>query len=284
VRQLRNQILATSIATILVLSTLGVAMLTVTPVSVYAPTEGNIDTDTTGTTDNDDTDNDNTDTTGTTDNSPSRPAHAQNDISFDNPERIVGTEGEDAEPPQIATSGRNAYIIWHEFPTAADDQPDVFLSRSTNMGQDFGDRRNLSNSPDIDSSDEQIATSGRNVYVVWSENQDEILFTRSNDGGASFRPPETLSDAGGAVDPQIATSGRNVYVVWAANGQAGNTDIFFTQSDDGGRNFENEENISNNDGMSENPDIDLSGNNVIVTWRDNTTPGMDFEIFFTQGE
>ncbi len=60
-RHLRNQILATSIATILVLSTLGVAMLTVTPVPVYAPTEGNIDT--TGTTDNDDTD-----TTGTTDN------------------------------------------------------------------------------------------------------------------------------------------------------------------------------------------------------------------------
>jgi hypothetical protein len=83
VRQLRNQILATSIATILVLSTLGVAMLTVTPVSVYAPTEGNIDTvsttdnddtDTTDTTDNDDTDttdttdNDDTDTTDTTDN------------------------------------------------------------------------------------------------------------------------------------------------------------------------------------------------------------------------
>jgi hypothetical protein len=58
-------------------------MLTVTPVSVYAPTEGNIDTvsttdnddtDTTDTTDNDDTDttdttdNDDTDTTDTTDN------------------------------------------------------------------------------------------------------------------------------------------------------------------------------------------------------------------------
>ena len=47
-------------------------MLTVTPVSVYAPTEGNIDT--VSTTDNDDTDttdttdNDDTDTTDTTDN------------------------------------------------------------------------------------------------------------------------------------------------------------------------------------------------------------------------
>jgi hypothetical protein len=63
---LRNQILAMSIATILVLSTCGVAMLTLTPVPVYAPTDGNIDT--VSTTDNDDTDNDDTDTIGNTDN------------------------------------------------------------------------------------------------------------------------------------------------------------------------------------------------------------------------
>jgi hypothetical protein len=216
-------------------------------------------------------------------NSPSQPAQAQININFDNPKIIVGTPGADAEPPQIATSGRNAYIIWHEFfPTGTTD-PDIFLSRSTNRGEDFDARRNLSNSPNVDSRDEQIAVSERNVYVVWSENQDEILLRRSNDGGASFRPAITLSDAGGAVTPQIVASGRNVYVVWAADGQGGVPDIFFTQSNDRGGNFENEENISNNVGDSLNPDIGLSGNNVIVTWRDMTTPGMDFEIFFTQG-
>ncbi len=75
-----------SIATTLVLSTFGLGILTLTPVPVYAPTDGNIDTisttdnddddtDTISTTDNDDTDttgttddNDDTDTTGTTDN------------------------------------------------------------------------------------------------------------------------------------------------------------------------------------------------------------------------
>jgi hypothetical protein len=217
-------------------------------------------------------------------NSPSQPAHAQININFDNPEIIVGTPGADAEPPQIATSGRNAYIIWHEFFPTAQDPPDIFLSRSTNRGEDFGGRTNLSNSPNVDSRDEQIAVSGKNVYVVWSEDQDKILFRRSSDGGANFRPAITLSDAGGAITPQIVASGENVYVVWAASGQGGLTDIFFTQSNDRGRNFENEENISNNGGDSENPDIGLSGNNVIVTWRDNTTPGMDFEIFFTQGE
>lgn len=50
-RHLRNQVLAMSIATILVLSAFGVAMHTLTPVPVYAPTEGNIGT--IGTTDND---------------------------------------------------------------------------------------------------------------------------------------------------------------------------------------------------------------------------------------
>src|SRR3712207_6687355 len=55
-----------SIATILVLSAFGVAMHTLTPVPVYAPTEGDIGT--IGTTDNDNTDNDNTGTIGTTDN------------------------------------------------------------------------------------------------------------------------------------------------------------------------------------------------------------------------
>jgi hypothetical protein len=206
-------------------------------------------------------------------------------IAFVNPKRIEGTPDQDAEPPRIAVSGRNVYIIWHEFPTANATQPNVFLARSINRGRDFGGRDNLSNSFNIASSDEQIAVSGKNVYAVWSENQDEILFRRSTDGGASFKPAKKLNNAGGAVNPQIAVSEDKVFVVWEANGQAGNTDIFFAQSEDKGHNFDQEENISKNDGVSESPHIDVSEDKVIVTWRDSTTPSprTDFDIFFTQG-
>ena len=52
-RHLRNQLLAMSVATILVLSAFGVAMHTLTPVPVYAPNDGNIDTISTTDNDND---------------------------------------------------------------------------------------------------------------------------------------------------------------------------------------------------------------------------------------
>jgi hypothetical protein len=206
-------------------------------------------------------------------------------IAFVNPKRIEGTPDQDAEPPRIAVSGKNVYIIWHEFPAPNAAQPDVFLARSTNRGKDFGGRDNLSNSFNIDSSGEQITVSGKNVYTVWSENRDEILFRRSTDGGASFKSAQKLNNAVGAINPQIAVSKEKVFVVWEANGQAGNTDIFFAQSEDKGSNFDQEENISKNDGASETPHINVSENKVVVTWRDSTTPPprMDYDIFFAQG-
>jgi hypothetical protein len=62
---------------------------------------------------------------------PSSPAFAQADeVRFDAAKQIPGTPNQDAEPPHIAASGKNVYIIWHEFPTAASMQPDVFIARS----------------------------------------------------------------------------------------------------------------------------------------------------------
>jgi hypothetical protein len=68
------------------------------------------------------------------------------------------------------------YIAWHEFPTAASTQPDVFFSRNTNKGGSFSSRVNIGNSDPIDSRDEDIAVSRSNVFVAWSENVNDILF------------------------------------------------------------------------------------------------------------
>ncbi len=205
------------------------------------------------------------------------------DQDFDPPSTIPGTPAQDAEPPSVASSGKNVYVLWHEFPTAASAQPDVFLARSTNRGNSFAPRVNLSNSA-ADSRDEAIAVSGHNVYVAWSENLDQLAFRRSTNNGASFGAPLVLSGAIGAVHPQVAADDDEVYVVWEAIGVDGNSDIFFAESDDGGDTFGNERNISNNAGPSEFPQLAVSGDHVIVTWRDASTPGTDFEIFVARGE
>jgi hypothetical protein len=215
----------------------------------------------------------------------SQPSYA---ITFSAPQQIIGTAMQDAEPPQIAASGQRAYIIWHEYPTASDVQPDVFFSRSTNSGTSFRPRSNISNTAGVSSDNERIATSGNNVFVVWSENADEILLRRSANAGSSFAPAQKLSTTPGATLPQVIASGSNVLVAWqVAIGQGGaNPDIFFTFSSDGGSSFAPEKNLSNNNGTSEFRDHGLRqlagpGNKFVVTWRDDTTG--DFEIFFAQG-
>ncbi|HWO14172.1 MAG TPA: sialidase family protein [Polyangiaceae bacterium] len=204
------------------------------------------------------------------------------DQDFGPPLNIPGTPGQDAEPPSLATSGKNVFVLWHQF-APGETQPDVYLARSTDRGKTFAARVNLSNTGPFESSGERIATSGNRVYVVWSENADEIVFSRSTNNGGSFATPVALANAAEAVEPALLASGDDVYVAWTATGPSGDTDIFFAESDDRGQTFSDEVNISNNAGRSEHPTLALSGDHVIVAWRDGSL-GAGFQITVARGE
>lgn len=213
---------------------------------------------------------------------PIRSAGAQG-VTLSLPRIIAGTQGDaDAEAPDIVSSGRDVYIIWHEASPVdpASNIHEVWFSRSTNRGRDFEPRINLSDSVATSSEHEQIAAHRRNVYVVWSEDINEIWFRRSSDGGVTFEPALKLSTALQAAVPQIAASSDDIYVVW----EVAMDEIYFAESHDHGMTFSVERNISNTVDMSADPEIALSGNRVIVTWRDLTTPaGAGNEIFYSQG-
>lgn len=164
---------------------------------------------------------------------------------------------QDAEPPQIAVSGRNVYVLWHEFPTAASAVPDVFFARERQPGQTFSARMNLSDSANEDSRDEDMAISDGDIYVVWSEAGD-IKLRKSTDNGAGFEPAKQLnSSTVNAFGPQIKIDDSDVYVVWSAEPAAGApTEIFLAHSDDG-KNFDAETNVSNTAGNSLAPQVAL---------------------------
>jgi hypothetical protein len=85
------------------------------------------------------------------------------------------------------------------------------------------------------------------------------------------------NNTGFSSNPQITTFGSNVYVVWRDN-SSGSDDIYFSSSLDNGTTFNDIENLSNNEGRSDEPQIAAVGLNVYVVWRDNSS-GKD-QIYF----
>ena len=168
---------------------------------------------------------------------------------------------------------------------------EIILARSTNNGVNFAPSRNISNSPG-ESFDPRIAISGSNVYVVWvdyslgNSTKSDIMLIRSTNGGANFASAENLSNSPGeASDPRIAVSENNVYVVWEdTTSETGNGEIKFTRSSDGGATFASAKNLSNNNGISFDPRIAVSENNVYVVWEDTTTTtaGGSSDIFLAR--
>jgi hypothetical protein len=133
----------------------------------------------------------------------------------------------------------------------------------------------------------QVAGAGKNGYVVWSgdplhTNPDlAVFFRRSGNNGATFDPTITVSTAQGigVHDPKIVASGSDVYVVWYQGKVGGSSDIFFVASHDGGQNFTQPVNLSN-DTFSSKHQIALVGPHVYVTWVSDD-PNNTRDIFFT---
>ena len=193
-----------------------------------------------------------------------------NGVSFATPINISNNTGF-SQLPQIATSGNNVYVTW------VDDTPGNFVilfAVSNNNGTTFTTPINISNNTG-DSFNPQIATTGSNVYVTWVDDtpgNNDIFFAASSDNGTSFATPINISNnTGSSLNSQIATSGSNVYVTWE-DSFPGNFDIFFAVSNNNGTSFGAPINLSNNTGTSFLPQIASVGNNVYVTWTDDT-PG-----------
>jgi hypothetical protein len=68
---------------------------------------------------------------------------------------------------------------------------------STDSGKTFGDKMNLSNTPNSESQDAKIAAAGNNVYVSWWERNatsNEPVLRVSNDNGKTFGEKIMLSE------------------------------------------------------------------------------------------
>jgi len=167
----------------------------------------------------------------------------------------------------------NVYITWSD--GAIPGGGHTFFVRSTNGGTSFDSIKDfgLGFNPQLD-------TVSSNVYVVWPNGDGNITFKSSKDNGANFGSTTILNSANSIGTPQISAIGNAVRIVWA--GSAPNSaDIFFISSGNEGDSFGSIKNLSNNAGLSRDPQIISSGNKAYVIWSDDT-PG-NFDILFKKG-
>lgn len=95
-----------------------------------------------------------------------------------------------------AITGDNVYLAWWTNETGNDE---VLFRASTDGGAIFGDKINLSNTTEADSTRAEIDSDADSIVVTWWErNQtDDIPVMRvSNDNGATFGPVLMLATNG----------------------------------------------------------------------------------------
>lgn len=184
----------------------------------------------------------------------------------------------------IATSGDNVYVAWDSNQTG---NREILFRASSDGGNTFGEKINISNSTNGRSDMQDVSASGNNVYVTWCDDKTgdmEIYMRKSTDGGQTFGNTTMLKSVGTLpsnikyipyeqqdteliqIDTNVALSGNNVYAMWWDN-KTGNWEVLLTRSTDGGQTFEDTINISNSStGFSERAQLAVDGNNVYVTW------------------
>ena len=156
---------------------------------------------------------------------------------------------------------------------------DVYLISGPNGGQTFGEAINLSNNG-ADSYNQEISVSGNNVYVVWQDSQknsqdnSNISFISSNDGGSSFGDVVSLSDnAGKSSFPKTSSYQDDVYIAWnidsddksTVGANNSNDGIFFVKSTDNGSSFNEEIRLTAEEKPGE-VQITANDNNVYIVW------------------
>ena len=99
-------------------------------------------------------------------------------------------------PPAVI--GDNIYVAWWTNNTA-NNNDEVMFRVSTDGGQTFGEKINLSNTTNSDSSNVEINSDADSVVVTWWEtNQtlDTPVMRVSNDNGVTFGPVLRLAPNG----------------------------------------------------------------------------------------
>ena len=143
---------------------------------------------------------------------------------------------QDAAPAWVASGGDPARLEGElrEFERRMRDWAggwEIYYARSTDGGRSWTPEVRLTNASGA-SARPSIAVDGENVFLVWFDNRDddfEVYFKQSRDGGETWLPDLRLTEAAGdSAHPTVAARGGAVHVLWHDH-RDGNAEIYYSR-------------------------------------------------------
>ena len=168
--------------------------------------------------------------------------------------------------PDIVSDYNYVYMVCHQNPG---DYEILFIS-STDFGQTWTPIQGISGM-DSGSLIPKIVTAGSNIFVAWEQktslmnNKSEIVFIKSSDRGISWSDTLNISNSQllHSNRVQITNAGNNLFCSWIESSSSSESDIYFSKSTDGGKNWTAPVNLTNDPSFQNDPYMYLSGNNEL---------------------
>jgi len=163
------------------------------------------------------------------------------------------------------------YVVWVSDYTASFDMH-IYFSKSTDMGNTWTPSVRVDDAsyPEYCLYPSLAVNPSGTLYCIWykgGSSPDEILFSKSTDGGNTWSPSTRVDDASGQFCGQneIKAIGDTLFVVWEASEPGGGWKCYFSKSTDGGITWSSKVQISP-DTLSTSPRIEILGDTIYVAY------------------
>jgi hypothetical protein len=205
----------------------------------------------------------------------SQPGYQVLPASFANATNLTNNK-QDSVYGQVAAWQDSVYVVWQDSVSFEQRNYDIFIKKSGDRGDSFGQTLNLSNNSGF-SEHPQLSAYQNSVYVVWADDTSgnrEVQFAKSADNGTSFGPVTNLSsNPSDSFNQEVAAFENYVYVVWLDEGDSSR--ILFRASSDGGNSFGETIAVSDKANGETFPKVAADKDGVYVAWNLLSDEGED---------
>ncbi len=192
----------------------------------------------------------------------------------------------------IAVDGENIYVIWQG--AHSESESYIYFCKSTNGGDSFSEETAIYTGPTeaihvIGS----IDVASNTIYISWTvvtngEEEWNIWFTKSTDGGTTFSSPYIITTNNSSIMPIVKAYNNYAYIFYASAASYPMVDYYFTKSDDYGNSWSpatqiNDQACTSSVYFSNLNAMEIgSDGNIYLAWTDGRNPNSNGDIFFSK--